>query len=75
VDNTWYNAKQTQGNLDVYQADTKQGGHAVSIVGYTSKKFIIRNSWGISSWGDNGFGYASLDYAEAAFTEAYGVSV
>lgn len=29
------------------------GGHAVSIVGYNKKGFIIRNSWG-TDWGDNG---------------------
>lgn len=29
------------------------GGHAVAIVGYTEKGFIIRNSWG-TNWGDNG---------------------
>lgn len=30
------------------------GGHAVTIVGYNSEGFIIRNSWG-SSWGNNGY--------------------
>ena len=29
------------------------GGHAVAIVGYNKKGFIIRNSWG-KNWGDNG---------------------
>jgi hypothetical protein len=75
VDSTWDNAKQTQGNLDIYQPATSRGGHAVSIVGYTPDRFIIRNSWGTELWGDNGFGYASLGYAEAAFTEAYGIAV
>lgn len=75
VDNTWDEAKETQGNLDVYQPDTSRGGHAVSIVGYTSERFIIRNSWGTTLWGDNGFGYASSTYAEIAFTEAYGISL
>ena len=32
------------------------GGHAMSIVGYTKKAFIIRNSWG-DNWGDKGYCY------------------
>ena len=31
-----------------------QGGHAMTIVGYNEKGFIIRNSWG-KNWGDNGY--------------------
>ena len=30
------------------------GGHAMTIVGYTKKAFIIRNSWG-EDWGDDGY--------------------
>jgi len=74
VDATWENAKATHGNLDKYQSDSTRGGHAVSLVGYTSDRFIVRNSWG-EEWGDEGFGYASIDYALAAFTEAYGVTI
>lgn len=74
VDRTWDDAEQTGGNLDAYRADTKRGGHAVTIVGYTADRFIVRNSWG-TTWGDQGFGYASPAYAKAAFTEAYGVTV
>lgn len=79
VDATWDQATETAGNLDVYQAGTQRGGHAVAIVGYTPDRFIVRNSWG-SAWGDKGFAYASLDYARAAFTdglrtEAYGVTI
>jgi hypothetical protein len=74
VDATWDNATETQGNLDTYQSETERGGHAVALVGYTSDRFIVRNSWG-TQWGDKGFGYASMAYAQAAFTEAYGVSV
>jgi C1A family cysteine protease len=39
------------------QANTDQkrlGGHAVAVVGYDKKGFILRNSWGIN-WGDNGY--------------------
>jgi C1A family cysteine protease len=72
VDRTWDNAKQTGGNLDEYLPATARGGHAVAFVGYTTDRFIVRNSWGLD-WGHKGFGYASPQYAQAAFTEAYGV--
>ena len=36
--------------------ETRKGGHAMTIVGYTEDSFIIRNSWG-SSWGDKGYCY------------------
>jgi C1A family cysteine protease len=75
VDRTWDDATANKGNLDVYKPSTKRGGHAVSLVGYTPDRFIVRNSWGTSGWGDKGFGYASPAYAKEAFTEAYGISV
>ena len=73
VDDTWENATATNGKLDVYHPPSGPAGHAVTIVGYTPDRFIIRNSWG-KSWGDKGFAYASLGYAKAAFDEAYGVT-
>lgn len=36
--------------------DKQQGGHAVAIVGYDKKGFILRNSWGYE-WGDRGYGH------------------
>jgi len=33
--------------------ETQQGGHAMTVVGYNTKGFIIRNSWG-DKWGDKG---------------------
>jgi hypothetical protein len=75
VDRTWDEAKQNKGKLDTYRARTARGGHAVSLVGYTPDRFIVRNSWGVNEWGDRGFGYASPAYAKAAFTEAYGISL
>lgn len=75
VDDNWQNARNTNGEMDVYDAQTASGGHAVCIVGYTKDRIIIRNSWGKTSWGKDGFGFASYDYARKAFTEAYGVSV
>jgi hypothetical protein len=73
VDSTWDNATATNGNLDTYTPPGR-GGHAVTVVGYTPDRFIIRNSWG-TGWGDGGFGYASASYATKAFTESYGVRV
>ena len=71
VDETWKRATQTKGRLDNYSAATMYGGHAVCLVGFTPKRFIVRNSWG-TKWGDKGFAYASNAYAAEAFTEAYG---
>jgi len=72
-DDTWMNA--VNGQLKTYHPDTRQGGHAVAIVGYRADgSFIVRNSWA-TIWGDAGYAYASKAYAAAAFTEAYGVLV
>ena len=73
VDATWDNVT-SSGKLNTYKPNTKRGGHAVALVGYTRDRFIVRNSWG-QSWGDKGYGYASLAYTKAAFTEAYGVKI
>jgi C1A family cysteine protease len=76
VDATWDNATATQGLLDTFQPNTVRGGHAVCIVGYTAeKRFIVRNSWGVT-WGDKGFGYANEAYIKGAFfPESYGITV
>ena len=71
VDRTWDRATTTRGHLSQYMPNTVRGGHAVCLVGYTKKYFIVRNSWG-TGWGDRGFAYASDAYARDAFTEAYG---
>jgi len=70
VDATWDGVGK-KGILDVYRPDTTRGGHAVCLVGYTDRHFIVRNSWG-AAWGDEGFAYALDAYAAEAFTEAYG---
>jgi C1A family cysteine protease len=73
VDDTWQNAP--NGKLQTFLPNTVRGGHAVCIVGYTAKHFIIRNSWG-TSWGDAGFGYASDSYiTKAFFAESYGITL
>ncbi len=76
VDATWDNATATRGKLDTFQANTVRGGHAITVVGYTTDgRFIIRNSWG-TSWGDRGFAYASEAYINAGFfDESYGVTL
>jgi len=74
VDDTWMNVK-PDGMLNVFKPATVQGGHAVCIVGYDAKRFIIRNSWG-TGWGDKGFGYATPAYLNAAFfQESYGATL
>lgn len=74
VDDTWAGVTHAKPNLDVYHAGATYGGHAVALVGYTQKTFVVRNSWG-EDWGDKGFAYASMKYADEAFTEAYGVAL
>jgi C1A family cysteine protease len=60
--------------LNEYDKASVDGGHAVTIVGYTKDYFIIRNSWG-TEYGDNGYVYCSNEYMKAAFCEAYGIHV
>lgn len=43
------------------KAGPDDGGHAIAIVGYDSRGFLIMNSWG-TSWGDGG--YAWLGYED-----------
>lgn len=74
IDQTWDNATQNNGKLDVYKPDTIRGSHAVALVGYTKDGFIVMNSWG-TNWGENGYAFASEQYAKDAFTEAYGALV
>lgn len=39
---------------DFWNGNQNLGGHAIAIVGYTKKGFIIRNSWG-NKYGQNGY--------------------
>ena len=57
-----------------YMTDTTKnygyyGGHAVTIVGYNDKGFIIKNSWG-KNWGMNGYATISYDYHRIFCDEA-----
>ena len=45
----------------IQRKDKADGGHAIAIVGYTSRGFVVQNSWG-RSWGKNGF--ALLPYED-----------
>ncbi len=72
-DDSW-NYPEKDGLLSKYDKKSVEGGHCVSIVGYTSDHFIVRNSWG-TGWGDKGFAYASYEYVQHAFKEAYGIVI
>ncbi len=48
------------------------GGHAVTIVGYTSEGFIIKNSWG-RGWGMEGYGIVGFEYHRIFCDEALAV--
>jgi hypothetical protein len=72
VDDAFYDAALTAGVLRAHNRMATYGGHAVALVGYTSRRFVVRNSWG-TGWGDEGFAYATNAYARGAVTEAYGV--
>jgi hypothetical protein len=52
-DGTW--ARRRYAAADVY------GGHAVLLVGYDSRGFIAKNSWG-TQWGDQGYFRVNWDY-------------
>jgi hypothetical protein len=51
------------------QGDGFMGGHAISIVGYNEKGFIIRNSWG-KSYAEKGYALLPYDSFES-FTELW----
>tara|TARA_R110002072_G_scaffold273219_1_gene433657 strand:- start:45668 stop:47050 length:1383 start_codon:yes stop_codon:yes gene_type:complete len=44
------------------------GGHALTIVGYDDRGFLVKNSWG--SWGDAGYCTVSYDYHALLATRA-----
>lgn len=46
-------------------------GHAVAIVGYNDKGFLIKNSWGVDKWGDKGYGWISFDYHRLFANETF----
>ena len=54
VDKTWRTYRGSGTSKPLTVADTRLGGHATLIVGYTGSKFIGQNSWG-TGWGLSGF--------------------
>ena len=46
------------------------GGHAMLVVGYNDKGFIIENSWG-PGWGDNGYGIITYEVIKADCFDAW----
>lgn len=50
--------------------DVNYGGHAISVVGYNDRGFIIQNSWG-KNWGFGGYvtlPYSEIDYIREVWT-------
>jgi len=47
--------------LPTEKGQTRRGGHAMTVIGYNTKGFIIRNSWS-THWGDQG--YCTYPYAD-----------
>lgn len=70
TDSQW--VRTSEHKFEVYDTESVDGGHAVSIVGYTKDHFIVRNSWG-TDFCDNGYVYCSNEYVTKAFCEAYGI--
>ena len=48
---------------------TGYGGHAVTIVGYDERGFLVKNSWG-TTWGDDGYCTVLFDYHALFATRA-----
>lgn len=61
-----------------YQFDGTPGGgndlHALCIVGYENKYFILRNTWG-KEWGLSGHAHVSKDYLIQIMKESYGIII
>lgn len=47
-------------NVDFWNGQEIEGGHAIAIVGYDKDGFIIRNSWG-TSYGNKGYSHITYD--------------
>lgn len=68
--------------LPVYNSGSKfwqkggrfQGGHAVTLVGYNEKGFIIRNSWG-TGWADKGHSLIPYEEYQDACFEAWTITL
>lgn len=57
----------------VYKGDcSKKVNHAIMIVGYTEKYWIVKNSWG-SWWGENGLFYLERSQNRCGINSVTGV--
>ena len=54
---------------DKGEQESNIGGHAVTIVGYNTNGFIIKNSWS-EDWANAGYGFISYDLHQFSCTEA-----
>jgi hypothetical protein len=54
------------------EGESRYGGHAVTLVGYTTNGFLIKNSWG-RDWGMDGYAVVSFDYHRMFCDEALAV--
>lgn len=53
ADKSWF--QYSSGIIDTCSyVGSKDGSHAVVIVGYTKDHYIVKNSWG-TGWGESGF--------------------
>jgi len=68
------NFRACTGDLTEFAADTVEGSHAATLVGYTPDHFLLRSSWG-TDWGDEGYARLSPEYAAQAVIESYGVMI
>ena len=69
----WYDHSKVDNNGHLKYDIGKWIGHAVLIIGYTSKGFIVQNSWG-SYWGNKGTFVLDYNNYEDIVLEAYGVT-
>jgi hypothetical protein len=72
VDPAWDQAGSLRGRVGRAQPDQILGGHAVAIVGYTEREFLVRNTWG-PRWGDDGYAHMPDEYICTSIFDAYGV--
>lgn len=50
--------------------EKKIGGHAMTVVGWTSDHFILKNSWG-TSWGDSGYLYCPFSFIRSGHAYSF----
>jgi C1A family cysteine protease len=73
----WVSAKFMQYSTGIFDDESpfacmyaSQGGHAVTIVGYTSEAWIVKNSWG-PGWGEKGYFRIRMSKDSTGICEMY----